>query len=169
MVSEPHADLPIGGPHDRLVSTTAATDLSVTARHDPAAQVWGADLVGLGAALALTLEHATVIAAAGGSFQDDDASAEFVRFPPPVSVQAVYEVASPLPAIRLLTTPGVGPWAALRVTGERTLALVDDADFCSAVVLAAAAALPEGPVWEHAHELLDAVKKYGLSFAQAVG
>lgn len=154
--------------HDRFVSPDATGSVVVTSRHDPDALVWGADLVGLAAALADTLEAPTLMAVAdGGALRHGD-SGEPVRFPAPVGTRDALPAASPVPAIRLLRASGLGEWSALRVTGERTLAMVDDGRFASAVILAAAAVLPAGAVWEHSAEFLGEVRRLGLRFAQAV-
>lgn len=167
-VTEPLERFAVHADHDRFVSADGRSPESVTSVHDSDALVWGADLVGLAAALAETLDAATLMAVAHGNDGSDATQGEPVRFPPPVGTRDAYPAVSPLPATRLLTAPGLDEWSALRVTGDRTLAMVDDGRFASAVILAAAAVMPPGPVWEHSHEFLTESKKLGLSFARAV-
>ena len=154
--------------HDRVVSTTATGSTAVTASHESSSAVWGADLLGLAAAVASSMTRPTLIAVTSPATSASDGDRP-VRFPDPVGVRQGRSTESPLPGVSALLTPTVDNWCAIRVTGERTLALVDETDFTLAIVLAAAAVLPAGPVWANADAFLTLVKELGLRFAQAVG
>lgn len=167
-VTEPFDGHPEEQSHERLISTTQAGDNVVTSRHGVGSLVWGADLVGLAAALAGTLDAPTLLAVADGTVDHVSAASAPVRFPEPVGTRVAHERASPVSGTKLLRADGVAEWSALRVTGERTLAMVDDAQFAAAAILAAAASLPAGPVWDQREEFLEEVRRLGLRFAQAV-
>ena len=157
----------VGSDHERLISPEGTGENTVTASHDTTSLVWGADFLGLATALAATLEAPTLVAVADGHDLDLEGEGEPVRFPDPVGTRYASEIPGAT-TVRTLRASGVAEWSALRVTGERTLAMVDDGRFASAVILAAAALLPTGPVWEHATEFLSEVRRLGLRFAQAV-
>lgn len=167
-VTERFNHLPIGrGDHDRWVSASGSGPDLVTSRHDGDALVWGADLVGLAKAVAETVGSPVLVAVADGS-HDVAGRTEPVSFPAPVGVVDAQLVGRTDSGTKVVRSSGRDEWSAIRVTGDRTLALVDDGRFAAAVVLAAAASLPEGPVWAHHEEFLVEVTRLGLRFAQAV-
>lgn len=167
-VTEPFESLTVAGVHDRYLSCDSSTPNGVTGLHDPEALVWGADLLGLGTALAATLTAPTLIAVADGEPPAAPGAGEPVRFPMPVGTRDAHPIPNPRSTTRILRAAGQDEWSALRVTGERTLAMVDDGRFAAAAILAAAATLPEGPVWNHPETFLNEVRRLGLRFAQAV-
>lgn len=167
-MTEPYGRLSVGGDHDRLVSTSQLASNVVTPRHDASALVWGADMLGLARAVTKTLDSPSLVAVADGS-ESRSRSSEPVRFPDPVGVREATSVAASINPVRELAAPGRDQWSAIRVVGERTLALVDDGRFAAAAILAAAALLPAGPVWDHHEAFLKETRRLGLTFAQAVG
>lgn len=167
-MTESYGAFPVGGDHDRLISTSSVAGNAVTTSHEDSALVWGADLLGLARAVAETLDAPTLIAVADGETVLTG-QREAVRFPDPVGVQDARRLPVGDDTVRVLLASGRDHWSALRVGGERTLALVDDGRFAAAAILAAAALLPAGAVWAHHDEFLTEARRLGLRFAQAVG